>query len=349
MEVTPAKSDSVVPPFPNFYESAPTHPPSVDSIPRLPSGEFSMVNIGSSYPPPDETNSLFKPERSSSPPKESHRRGYQACQPCRQRKVKCDMGSKASDFSLQCLHVLTCVTGVDKPDPPPCKRCQRELKDCYFTETRRKRPAEDEGTGSDDGVLRRRLTSSGGPDHIASNVATQPQYSVSPTYKNIATSSPQQWAARPNQASLVPQHTRQPQNPQSVPTYVPNASITNSRPESNHMLNKDAADKLNPAIATSYEALHLLSQAATQTEKANRLSGMSPSTPYATPSTATSRLRGSSNVMSPGNLIDPAINTGQAQGEVSEAELNKALQAWSRMRFVRAGWFTAREAMTYVE
>ena len=111
-EVTHAKSDSVVPPFPNFYESAPTHPLSVDSIPRLPSGEFSMVNIGSSYSPPDETNSLFKPERSSSPQKESHRRGYQACQPCRQRKVKCDMGSKASDF----LVALSSCTDV-------CHRC----------------------------------------------------------------------------------------------------------------------------------------------------------------------------------------------------------------------------------
>ena len=195
----------------------------------------------------------------------------------------------------------------------------------------------------------KRATGSRGPDYIPSNVATQPQYSASPTYRNIATSSPHQWAAQPNQASLVPQHTRQPQNLHSVPTYVPSVSNTNSRPESNHMLNKDAADKLNPAIATSYEALHLLSQAATQTEKANRLSGMSPSTPYATPSTASSRLRGSSNVISPGNLIDPAINIGHAQGEVPEAEWNKALQAWSRMRFVRAGWFTAREAITYVD
>jgi Fungal Zn(2)-Cys(6) binuclear cluster domain len=28
------------------------------------------------------------------PPRDQHRRGYQACDPCRKRKVKCDLGSK---------------------------------------------------------------------------------------------------------------------------------------------------------------------------------------------------------------------------------------------------------------
>jgi hypothetical protein len=38
----------------------------------------------SSYPPPD--SATIKPERQrSSPPRDTHRRGYQACQPCRQR------------------------------------------------------------------------------------------------------------------------------------------------------------------------------------------------------------------------------------------------------------------------
>lgn len=64
-----------------------------------------------------------------------HKRVYQACIPCRRRKVKCDLGS------------------VDNPGDPPCVRCRRESKECYFSATRRKRKATtDEGLdGSADG------------------------------------------------------------------------------------------------------------------------------------------------------------------------------------------------------
>lgn len=54
-----------------------------------------------------------------------HKRVYQACIPCRRRKVRCDLGS------------------VDNPHDPPCVRCRRESKECYFSATRRKRKTED--------------------------------------------------------------------------------------------------------------------------------------------------------------------------------------------------------------
>jgi len=62
-----------------------------------------------------------------------HKRVYQACIPCRRRKVKCDMGS------------------VDNPHDPPCVRCRRESKECFFSATRRKRKHEDGGPDSLDG------------------------------------------------------------------------------------------------------------------------------------------------------------------------------------------------------
>jgi hypothetical protein len=34
---------------------------------------------------------------------------------------------------------------------------------------------------------------------------------------------------------------------------------------------------------------------------------------------------------------------------VDTAGYNAALKAWSRFRFVRAGWFTAKEAIDYIE
>jgi hypothetical protein len=120
------------------------------------------------------------------------------------------------------------------------------------------------------------------------------------------------------------------------------------------MLNKAAADALNPAIATSYDTLYLLSQAAEQTSEAgiqNQQNGsrnlQSPSTTLGSPgSTNPSHHRTVSNTMTPSNMIDPAmvLDNGQAT-----AEYQNALRAWSRMRFVRAGWFTAHEAIEYIE
>ena len=50
------------------------------------------------------------------------------------------------------------------------------------------------------------------------------------------------------------------------------------------------------------------------------------------------------------SVIDPAIST-ESRGDASkgEVESREALQPWSRLRFVRAGWFTAQEAMSYIE
>ncbi|KAG6001756.1 hypothetical protein E4U21_003867 [Claviceps maximensis] len=66
-----------------------------------------------------------------------HKRVYQACIPCRRRKVRCDLGS------------------VDNPHDPPCVRCRRESKECFFSATRRKRKTDDgEASDADEYILR---------------------------------------------------------------------------------------------------------------------------------------------------------------------------------------------------
>jgi hypothetical protein len=64
----------------------------------------------------------------------AHTRAYQACEGCRSRKVKCILGPN-----------------VDKPQGPPCNRCLREQKECVFSETRRKKRGIDDGDVRDDG------------------------------------------------------------------------------------------------------------------------------------------------------------------------------------------------------
>lgn len=48
-------------------------------------------------------------------------RSYQACVPCRKRKVRCDLGDPGN------------------PSDPPCRRCRREHKDCFFQDLRTKK------------------------------------------------------------------------------------------------------------------------------------------------------------------------------------------------------------------
>ena len=136
----------------------------------------------------------------------------------------------------------------------------------------------------------------------------------------------------------------------------------NPRNKNEHMLNKEAANILHPSIATSHEALHLLSVAAGQTEEANRQNSQSlpshlrsPSTNFGTPSSASaSHRRAVSHNMASGeqNSGEAVIFDMTGDQPFDPAEHNvyqDALQMWSRMRLVKDGWFTAIEAIAYVE
>jgi Fungal Zn(2)-Cys(6) binuclear cluster domain len=94
-----------------------------------------MATTTSQYPlhPESSNGSSGSPSAQQPQAAPQHKRVYQACIPCRRRKVKCDMGS------------------VDNPHDPPCVRCRRESKECFFSATRRKRKHEDGGPDSLDG------------------------------------------------------------------------------------------------------------------------------------------------------------------------------------------------------
>lgn len=139
------------------------------------------------------------------------------------------------------------------------------------------------------------------------------------------------------------------------------------------MMNRTAVELLSPAISNSHDALHLLSEAAGRTEDLNRYaarhstssfaSPMSPLNQTTTPkSTAGSFSRPSrpSGGMSLGpyfpangsHASDQPIADGRGPGDSTsafpDAGFLDAVKAWSRLRFVRAGWLTVEEAMAYV-
>ena len=72
----------------------------------------------------------------SAQPKHIFVRSYQACVPCRKRKVRCDLGDPGN------------------PSDPPCQRCRREHKDCFFQDIRTKKstPIKAENSSSKNGI-----------------------------------------------------------------------------------------------------------------------------------------------------------------------------------------------------
>ncbi|KAE8356698.1 hypothetical protein BDV28DRAFT_126416 [Aspergillus coremiiformis] len=309
-------------------------------------------------------------------PQPQHRRGYQACDPCRKRKVKCDLGS------------------VDNPRPPPCVRCRRESKRCEFSATRRKRkPSEVEETV--DGVLRRdkrmmigEPTSNDSPSDGSSSYV-QPE---SASFENNGGLPHQKWTSErsPTQVPPPAANHRYTSNTPSSTTHLPDTRNTRlsayplgdrttsySLEGGPPMMNRTAVELLSPAISNSHDALHLLSEAAGRTEDLNRQSlenryaarqsvssfnsPMSPLTQAGTPRSAGGSFsRPARPGMPMGNYFqttesgsgDHQTSDGRGQSSPSEGLQDPgyadAVKAWSRLRFVRAGWLSVEESMAYV-
>ncbi|KAL2865138.1 putative C6 transcription factor [Aspergillus lucknowensis] len=340
-------------------------------FPRVMMAAHDMKHESGFYAPEDPTR------RSPSPPNSTHhRRGYQACDPCRKRKVKCDLGS------------------VDNPRPPPCVRCRRESKRCEFSATRRKRKTS-ETDGSVDDVLRRDKRMMIGDakgdaspsDRSSSNPRTEPPL-------DTASRPQQRWLDKsPSNGPLPLQHnggqpyaanpppstnqfpdlrnTRHPVYNVGERTSASRFSLEGNQP----MMNRTAVELLSPAISNSHDALHLLSEAAGRTEDLNRQSLESryaatrqSGSSFASPMSQAGTPRSGAGSFSrqhksgPGHTANFYQGTGLAAGDShsnthgrmssagrpSDTGYLDAVKAWSRLRFVRAGWLSVEESMAYV-
>lgn len=184
-----------------------------------------------------------------------HKRVYQACIPCRRRKVKCDLGS------------------VDNPGDPPCVRCRRESKECFFSATRRKRKNDDGRNDSLDGFEY-------GDDYVVRNGRKMLQTSPPASVRQSSMGAPSRPAA-PNNASagaiqppLTPggsigqlQPLRRPEQTAEVVDDIPPERAqerTRDRPdESNTQLDLEAQEVMRREVYGPHDALDLLYKAAT--------------------------------------------------------------------------------------
>ncbi|KAI5307369.1 proline dehydrogenase [Ascosphaera pollenicola] len=251
----------------------------------------------------------------SSPPPKVHKRAYQACIPCRERRVKCDLGS------------------VDAPRSGPCGRCRRERKNCTFSVTRGKKKA---------AALAAVAAASVGPNAQARETAAASLAHVDPSVNVV---NPRRHASLPgpfvdyDAANTLPVPGIRPATGVGArprPGLVPGGlhSRLNSMdavrpfsPASRSSGENASSTLLKDAAYTTHDALSLLWEAGRQSEKvrADELEA----------------LRSSRSSV--------AIETPELMPAVPRTiTTEEALQVWSKLRFVRSGLFTAAEALEMV-
>lgn len=226
-------------------------------------------------------------------------------------------------------------------------RCRRESKECFFSATRRKRKqdGEDEADEADDYEVRngrKRMRSEG----------------RLPEPLNLITA---------NSAAFV----SQPLTPGgSVGRYEPLRRPTTSSSH-HHMVENEEDQKVNnETVATlqagevysGHDALNLLFEAArngggmdshrrtasTSSMQRPTLGSTPGSQTFASPQASGAHVRSNSRSAAE-PAVDPAISQPILPDPPNEAAFADAVRAWSKFRFVRAGWLTAREAIAYID
>nr|XP_036583792.1 fungal zn binuclear cluster domain containing protein [Colletotrichum truncatum]KAF6792935.1 fungal zn binuclear cluster domain containing protein [Colletotrichum truncatum] len=299
-------------------------------------------------------------------PAAQHKRVYQACIPCRRRKVRCDLGS------------------VDNPHDPPCVRCRRESKECYFSATRRKRKTEDgeaDAEEVDEYTIRngrKRVHVSDSPPvsidrRLYSEVPLTPGGSIGRNQPLRRPTDPAIPIAGPGSRGAVTPSTIS--QADSVRRTTGDFSAADDEPNA-QLENHEAQDLMRPGVYGPHDALDLLYKAATDRSVQLRHSQDAAAYPPAHSPATNSNKRHESVasvpsipqqplVVTPGATMKPVGNSRPSvsikpEPQLIDPELTKrdlsgepgyqdAIKAWGRFRFVRAGWFTAQEAIDYID
>ncbi|KAL1882762.1 hypothetical protein VTK73DRAFT_887 [Phialemonium thermophilum] len=313
----------------------------------------------SAAPPPPRSTSVAADGASDAggstssyrPPPVQHKRVYQACIPCRRRKVRCDLGS------------------VDNPNDPPCVRCRRESKECYFSATRRKRKTDDatidsfEDADHDEYILRngrKRLNTAG---LSPTPVIDRRLYSDVPLTRGPA-AGPGSGRSQSTRRFSDGRHELS-STGSGAPTGRRGTSEFGNVEPNQPLENFEARQVMRTEVYGPHDALNLLYKAATDNPSHKKDEPRSPQHHHARSGSYHNRLdfdTRSHPRNQPGQFDDqkplPREN-GQASGPI-DPELTKlepsdasgyteALKVWARFRFVRAGWFTASEAIDYID
>jgi hypothetical protein len=233
---------------------------------------------------------------------------------------------------------------VDNPHDPPCVRCRRESKECFFSATRRKRK-----TDGDDDALEEE------DDYQIRNGRKRKRADddVRPTPIPLSSADGSAYVSQP----LTPGGSVGRLEPLRRPN---TAQRSHSNDEDDYKLNDTTAATLqNGEIFSGHDALNLLFEAAHHRADSgsslHRPTLGPSSTPgsqgaFASPQTTATHARNLSR-----SVAEPAVDPAIAQQHTilpdppNEATFADAIRAWTKFRFVRAGWLTAKEAVRYID
>jgi hypothetical protein len=219
-----------------------------------------------------------------------HERIYQACDPCRSKKLKCDLGP------------------VDQPRAPPCARCHRQSKDCTFTATRNRIITAAPRANVDDYVSRNKRRRTHYEEETDSG-------SVPQTKKD---------ESGPSHSPSVARRTTTP----SVSASFDNSAVSRE----NEDVGVSETELLKKAAYTTNDALDLLYRAGSHSQYAQR---PAPAAPLEQPP-------------APGQFSHP-LRAWETPPETINTSRQSARSAWSKVKFVQDGLFTADEAIAYVD
>lgn len=276
---------------------------SLESPVSFHNGGYEVVKKQSSSPEPHDGNQ----------PGGKHRRNYQACDRCRSRKVKCDLGP------------------VDAPHPPPCARCQRERAECIFATQRKKDRRGSEERDEDDANSNKRRRVDDSPVPV-------------PRYPSIGAVISGRHGSLPNIDPGLQGIPAPTSNPVYRSPRGPGPHATGRQVFNNGNFDRQAVKSEDKEVRSS-GAESTFTPDQSRTTQDNLLTVLM----------AAQKIDGFDG--DPKKLRDyhrsaaggPDVPAEQPLSPEQRQERERILNVWRAARYVRAGWFTAEEALRYVE
>ncbi|KAF2268918.1 hypothetical protein CC78DRAFT_558083 [Lojkania enalia] len=243
---------------------------------------------------------------------EDFKRAYKACINCRQRKAKCILSTGPEGGELK----------------PPCQRCRREMRECVFRSERswvkRRKPGEsscatehgDQPTATNNGSGFSGQIQSTQPVISGSQKASIHRSSISA--HTVTPADTPHGVDRSDHESIL-----------SPPARL--RRISTSQPDLQNSV-------MRTVVSSGSDALNLLFEAAHHRDAIDAQDNVtSASQPYETPQSGPSI----PNPSSPFTFRAQPVQMSQPSPET--------LKIWTSCRFVQMGWFSAHEAITYVD
>lgn len=207
---------------------------------------------------------------------------------------------------------------------PPCSKCRREQRECVFSEKKAWERQKKRGHSQD-----------GAP----SPVSVRPRLSSNP---GISRDESHHTSSHgPSPLSYAEQD---PDNDDSTLQPSPADSSQRRRQSTSTLANS----MMRTVVSSGNDALNILFEAAAAHSKEHGNGLSESSTPSRNARSSTGRPNNYENSLNH-SIVPPEVLAKAAQPvEISQAS-KEVLNVWGACRFVRMGWFTAREAVTFID